>query len=152
MRNITPGSIHHIFNRSVLKIEIFKDPSDYIRFMFKMFEFMKIYGLQIRTFCLMPNHFHFILQEPDDGKRNDQIIVAARFMQRLQNSYARYFAVKYKHSGRLFQGNYKNVLIKDNKQLILTTQYIHENPVKKKLVSDAHFWPYSSASVYRLQK
>jgi len=101
------------------------------------------------AFCLMSNHFHFLLQEPDEGERDDRIIIIGRFMQRLQNSYARYFAEKYRHSGHLFQGTYKNVLITSNEHLNQAKEYILLNPVKKKLVSIPELWPYSSASLLK---
>jgi putative transposase len=146
MRFITPGSIHHIFNRGVLKMKIFRKPEDFSRFMLKMFEYRDFYKLDLIAFCLMPNHYHFLIQEPENS--TDKIVIA-KFMQRLQNSHAKYLSLKYKHSGRVFQGVYKNVLIENPQHLKQVIHYIHENPVKKKLVTRAALWPYSSASVYQ---
>ena len=48
-------------------------------------------------------------------------------MQKILNAYTKYINVKYKKSGHLFQGPYKAVHIKDNRQLLHLSAYIHKN-------------------------
>ena len=49
-------------------------------------------------------------------------------MQRVLNSYAKYYNTKYEKSGHLFQGKYKAVHIESNEQLLYLSAYIHRNP------------------------
>jgi putative transposase len=74
--------------------------------------------------CLMPNHFHFLLQEiQENGISN--------FMQRLGTSYAKYFITKYERPGSLFQGRFKAVHIKSDYQLRYLIAYINAiNPAQ----------------------
>jgi len=73
------------------------------------------------SFCLMPNHFHLILREVQEGG-------ISRYMQRVLNGYTKYYNAKYEVSGHLFQGPYKAVHIESNEQLLYLSAYIHRNP------------------------
>jgi putative transposase len=74
--------------------------------------------------CLMPNHYHFLLQETQKGG-------VVNFMQRLGTSYAKYFITKYDRPGSLFQGRFKAVHIKSDYQLKYLVTYINAiNPAQ----------------------
>jgi len=155
MRNIkiAPGEYYHIFNRGMSKQLIFHDNMDRVRFLFlilyfqspiilqnigrpvKSFikhsvfnidrkiekEIVKSRFVELISFCLMPNHFHLIVKEVEENG-------IARYMQRVLNSYTKYYNTKYNKSGHLFQGPYKAVHIKNNEQLLYLSSYIHRNP------------------------
>lgn len=152
MRNIkiVSGEYYHIFNRGVNKRLIFHDNADRARFLFlilyfqspviiqnigrlvKLFvkhsvfnkdkqEIVKSKFIELTSFCLMPNHFHLIVKEVEENG-------IARYMQRVLNSYTKYYNTKYNKSGHLFQGPYKAVHIKNNNQLLYLSAYIHRNP------------------------
>ncbi len=136
-RGYTYNSIHHIYNRGVLKKNIFHSNADYNKFIARMDEYKAKYPIDLQAFCLMPNHFHFIIRETGQLKP-----IISKFMQQLQNAYARYYAVKYGHSGRLFQGVYKNKRIRDEIYYDVVKQYIKYNPVKDGLVDAPKKWKY----------
>ena len=154
MRNIkiAPGEYYHIFNRGMSKQKIFFDRRDWFRFLFLIIYFqspttfqnisrlvtefvqhsvlnnkddvlkiIKNRHVELVSFCLMPNHFHLIIKEVEEGG-------ISSYMQRVLNSYAKYFNKKYEKSGHLFQGPYKAVHISDNRQLVHVSAYIHKNP------------------------
>jgi putative transposase len=77
--------------------------------------------IELGGFVLMPNHFHMIVSEIHDKGMS-------RYMQRVLNSYTKYFNAKYGKSGHLFQGPYGAVHIKNNEQLLYLSAYIHRNP------------------------
>ena len=79
--------------------------------------------VEILAFTLMPNHFHFILQQ----KKENGIV---KFMQKLGTGYAMYFNKKYKRVGGLFQGSYKAVLLENDAHFIYLPFYVHANPLK----------------------
>ncbi len=114
------NQFYHVFNRGVEKRKIFLDEKDYLRFIHDLYELNNVgavlnvnfrfqkYGgpasiedkprerlVDIVSFCLMPNHFHFILKQVSDNG-------IARFMQKIGTAYAMYFNQKYKRSGVLF--------------------------------------------------
>lgn len=143
--------IYHVFNRGVAHRPIFKNVYDYLRFL-KLIDFYRFKKPPLRfshynrlnkndkktfidnlyekneklvdiyAFCLMPNHFHFLVYQ----KLKDGI---PSFLRNLQNAYARYFNTKYKRSGSLFQLMFKGVRIETDEQLTHVQRYIHLNPL-----------------------
>jgi len=51
-------------------------------------------------------------------------------MQSLLTRYTAYFNKKYDRVGSLFQGRYKAVMVKDDRQLLVLSRYIHRNPLE----------------------
>jgi len=121
----------------VLKKDIFHYEHDYKIFVGKILKYKSRYPTEVLAFCLMPNHFHFLLRET--GEETPLIPI---FMQQLQSSYAKYYAEKYNHSGKLFQGTYKNKLINDDKYYLDVVNYIINNPVKNNLVESSDQWKF----------
>ncbi|KKU78015.1 MAG: hypothetical protein UY03_C0005G0003 [Parcubacteria group bacterium GW2011_GWA2_47_64] len=74
-------------------------------------------------FCLMPNHFHLVVQETEGGG-------ISKYMQRVLNGYSKYANKKYpeRHIGHVFQGPFKAVHQKTNEQLLYLSAYVHRNP------------------------
>jgi REP element-mobilizing transposase RayT len=80
---------------------------------------VKIYAL-----CLMSNHFHFLIKEVQKNG-------AVKFMQKLSNSYAKYFSNKYSHSGNLFAGRFKAGRLENKEQMKYLIAYINAvNPAQ----------------------
>ncbi|HED38125.1 MAG TPA: hypothetical protein ENI76_07770 [Ignavibacteria bacterium] len=48
-------------------------------------------------------------------------------MKRVLGGYAKYFNIKYKKTGHVFQGSYNAVHIENNEQLLYVSAYIHLN-------------------------
>lgn len=77
--------------------------------------------IELINFALMPNHFHLIIKEVNEGG-------ISRYMQRIQDGYTKYFNTKYGLSGHLFQGPFHAIHIDNNEQLLHLSAYIHRNP------------------------
>lgn len=163
---------YHIFNRGVAKQPIFFDKRDYqqallslsyYRFfkppvrlsrfkqlskqqkedlMAHLIEDNKLL-VKIISFCLMPNHFHLLLQQVTDGG----IIT---FLSRFSNSYTKYQNTKKTRLGPLLSGVFKSVHVEDDEQLIHLSRYIHLNPVVSFVVKEEELksYPWSSLQDY----
>lgn len=77
--------------------------------------------IYLHAFCIMPNHFHLILSEVEEGG-------ISRYLQRIQNGYGKYFNTRYTKNGHVFQGSFRSVHMSSNEQLLHTSAYIHKNP------------------------
>lgn len=144
--------IVHTLSRGVDKRKIFLDTQDYFRFIHDLFEFNDIENVNttfyrfsqsndiarrkierkprkllvnILAFCLMPNHYHLLLQP----RMEDAI---PKFMKKLNMGYAKYFNQKQERYGTLFEGRYKRVPIKHDAHFIHIPYYIHCNPLDLK--------------------
>jgi len=74
--------------------------------------------VRIMADCLMPNHYHFFLQEIQKGG-------ITRFMHRFGDSYGKFFAIKYDRPGSLFQGRFKVVSVENDDQCKYLLAYIN---------------------------
>lgn len=106
--------------------------------------------VKIIAFCLMPNHFHILVQSNIDNG-------VSIYMQKVLNAYTKYFNAKYKQTGHLFSGPFRAVHIENNEQLLYTSAYIHKNPIElltedqtvRHQVSDIHSLERYSWSSFR---
>ncbi|MEK7575906.1 MAG: hypothetical protein AAB491_02360 [Patescibacteria group bacterium] len=139
------GDIFHILNRGVEKRKIFLDSKDYYRFLHNLEDFndkdLTILPYNIRRsamrkpkvkreklvdilcWCLMPNHYHILVQEIIDGG-------SSIFSKKLTSGYTQYFNLKNERSGVLFQGRSKIILLKKDEHFIHIPYYIFSNPIK----------------------
>ncbi len=123
VRYFQQESYYHVFNRGNRKQNIFVQLKDYLRFLKRIREYKEEFGITITCYCLMPNHFHFILKQ-------EREIPISSFMLRLCTSYAKYFNIKYEQIGSLFQDRFKAKLVDADEYLLHLTRYIHRNPLK----------------------
>jgi putative transposase len=74
------------------------------------------------AFALMPNHYHLLLREIEEGG-------ISYYMQKM-GGYVIYFNNRYQREGSLFQSRYHSVTVENETQLKITFNYIHTNPVE----------------------
>lgn len=155
------GEYYHIFNRGVAQMPIFNNAFDFKRFI-KTTLYYQLSGpkprfsiftptttklnlnkkiVNIVCYCLMPNHFHFIVQQNEEGG-------VSEFISKLTNSYTKYINIKYNRTGHLFQGQFKAVHIETNEQFIHVSRYIHLNPLVGYITTDLTKYPWSSYLEY----
>lgn len=99
---------------------------------------------EIISYCFMPNHFHLILKQLKENG-------ISKFMSNFSNSYTRYFNIKNKRNGPLFQGKFKAIRIESEQQLFHLSRYIHLNPYSSyvvKTLKELKDYPYSSLPEY----
>lgn len=123
LRHFLKGGYYHIYNRGNRKENVFLQSRDYKRFLKRTREYKDEFGITILCYCLMPNHFHFLL-------RQDTEIPVTTFMLRLGTSYAKYFNIKYEQVGSIFQDRFKAKLIETDEYLLQLSRYIHRNPLE----------------------
>lgn len=79
--------------------------------------------VEILIFTLMPNHFHLLLRQKEEGG-------IVKFMQKLGTGYTMYFNQKHERVGGLFQGRFKAVMIEQEAHFMYLPHYIHLNPLE----------------------
>lgn len=115
---------YHIYNRGVAKQDIFTSDRDRERFLEKARHYSKKFSIRILVYCLMPNHFHFLLRQEGDFS-------VAEFMRHLLVAYSMYFNKKYERVGPVFQNRFKAIYIETDAYLLQLMRYIHQNPFSK---------------------
>ncbi len=96
--------------------------SDYKIFIDTLAQFSTPFQVQIRAYCLMPNHFHLYVCTKEAN--------LSKFMQSLMTSYAVTFNRRHFTNDHLFQGRFKALLIEDEGYGSEVSRYIHLNPAQ----------------------
>jgi len=122
------GAIYHVAVRGNARQVIFMDDRDRERFLESLAGAVKTYTVRLYLFCLMPNHFHLLVETPL-GNLSD-------FMGGLITSYAVYFNKRHQRSGHLTQGRYGAWLVQGDKYLLNLSRYLHLNPVHVRGIKD----------------
>lgn len=88
-------------------------------------------GLVVIAWVLMSDHFHLVV----DASACD----LSEAMRLLTSRYASYFNQAEERSGRLVQGPFHSTPIKDDAQLLATSDYVHRNPERAGVCSMEHY-------------
>ena len=131
------GHIYHIYNRGAHREPLFQEETNYLFVLNKMRFYCRQLKLTPIAYCLMPNHYHFLIRQDGDQP-------AGLLPQRVFNSYTKAYNKRYGHSGTLFEDNYKVLHVDDEAHLLNLCRYIHANPVKGGVVDKIEDWPYSN--------
>ena len=124
-----PGAIYHVMNRGDRREPIFEDDEDRGCFLATLGEACAKTGWQVHALCLMPNHFHLVVETPEGN------LVAG--MRWLLGTYTARFNRRHKVFGHLFSGRYKALIVDGSGTGYLKTvcDYVHLNPARAKLLS-----------------
>lgn len=159
--------IYHVFNRGIERRPVFTSEKEYQRAvdLLQYYRYLKppvrfsysknkLYSERINdqkllalsekavdiiAYCLMPNHFHFLLRQ----KSSDGI---SKFLSNFTNAYVKYFNIKHGRTGPLFEGPFKAVYIESDEQLIHVSRYIHLNPVASSVIAEQSVDQYNWSS------
>jgi REP element-mobilizing transposase RayT len=137
----TVGNYVHVYNRGVNREEIFFSPRNYNYFTQRLKERVVEHRVALHAYCLMPNHFHLILQQSKANAISD-------FMKGVCDGYAKAINREQKRSGHLFEGKFKFKPIEDSQSLLYVSRYVHMNPVHAHLVKSPIDWMHSSCREY----
>ena len=131
-----PNAFYHAISRGNGGQSIFQSDRDEEKFLAILQKAVDRYSLRVHTYCLMANHYHLLLETPEAN--------LSSAMQWLNVSYTCYFNIKYSHSGHLFQGRFKAILVDADAYLLQLSRYIHLNPVRAELVANPLEYRWSS--------
>jgi putative transposase len=99
-----------------------------------------MWNVRIAAFCLMPNHYHLLVQTPDAN--------LSRFMRHVDGVYTQLFNRLHSCDGSLFRGRYKAILVDADTYLLDLVRHIHRNPLRAGLVRRLDRYPWSSHMAY----
>ena len=148
------GNLYHIYNRGNNKQPIFFKPDNYLFFIKKIRKYI-LPHCEILAYCLMPNHFHFLVYSTAQtiatkfiaGKEKN---VLSEGVKNLLSSYTQAINKQNNTTGSLFQQNTKAKLIKKESRTydLICMNYIHQNPMRARIVKKMEDWIYSSFCDY----
>jgi putative transposase len=102
-------------------------------------ETLRIRSMRVCAYCLMPNHWHFVLWPERDGD-------LPAFMQQLTNTHVKRWKQHRRETGygHLYQGRYKSFPVQTDDYFYQVVRYVERNPLRANLVKRAESWRWSS--------
>ena len=130
------GALYHVTARGNAGEKIFVDDSDQTLFLDVLAEVVDRFGWACHAYCLMPNHYHLLIETPRAN--------LSRGMRHLNGVYTQSFNRTHKRTGHIFQGRFKAILVEKESHLLEVARYIVLNPVRAKMVRHPRAWKWSS--------
>ncbi len=143
---LIPGRFFHIFNRGNNRENLFHEERNYEYFL-RLYEFHILPVADTYAYCLMKNHFHFLVKIKEDLDESSYSAGLSKPFSNFFNAYSRAFNRAYGRTGALFQRPFGRITVDHNLHLLRLIAYIHQNPQKHKFTNDFREWPYSSFHV-----
>ena len=128
---------YHIFNRGCNREPIFFNKENYLYLLRRMKATISKSGVSVIAYCLMPNHYHFLVRQLTERPLSNWI-------RDLFNGYTQAINRQQQRSGTLFEGRAKHRNITDDDYLLHLICYIHGNPMDSGLADFPENWEYSN--------
>jgi REP element-mobilizing transposase RayT len=135
-RLVPVGVPSHVRTRAVARELLFLDEADYEAMEWRLGREVQRHGWRCLSYCLMPNHVHFVLCPMRD--------TVPAGMRDLLSSYSRRFNERWSRRGHLVERRYRATPSADEQHLYRMLRYVALNPVEARLVERPELWPYSS--------
>lgn len=131
-----PGALYHVLARGNRRQAIVRDGHDAERFLDVLARAAERHQLLVYAWCLMPNHYHLVVETPNGG--------LARALHYLNGVYAQAFNRRHQTVGHLFQGRYKAILVQREGYLLTLARYVVLNPIRAGLCKRPEDFRWSS--------
>ncbi len=138
----TAGVPFHVLNRGACRQVLFEDPFDYRAFVASTAWAMHRIPVKLLAYCLMPNHFHLVIQPVEDGQ-------LSRFMKCLEGTHSKRWHLHRDSTGNgaVYQGRFKAFPIQSDRHFYAVCRYVERNALRAGLVDRAEDWPWGSLAV-----
>ena len=130
------GAVHHVTSRGDRRENIFVDDADRAALMAVVAQGLGRFDAQMLAYCLMGNHYHFVLHT----RRPNLSLL----MRHVNGVYSQHFNRRHGLVGHLLQGRFKAILVDRDAYLLEVCRYVELNPVRAGLVDDPAAWPWMS--------
>ena len=91
------GGYYHLYNRGANRDLIFFNADNYVYCLRLIHKYLSNYDLSLIVYCLMPNHYHFVIRQESEGGISE-------FIRDVFNTYTQAVNRQQHRKGTLFQG------------------------------------------------
>ena len=139
-RVVVPGIPHHVTQRGNRRQAVFFRDADYQAYLDLISHWCRDEGVEVWSYCLMPNHIHLIVVPAEAS-------VLSRAIGEAHRRYTRHINFREKWKGYLWQGRFASFPM-DEPYLLAAARYVERNPVKAGIVDMAWDYPWSSVHAH----
>jgi putative transposase len=133
------GVVYHVLNRANARLPIFERDEDFAAFERILAEGRERYDMRILAYCLLSNHWHWLLWPKRDGDLSR--FVGWVTLTHTQRWHANRGSTG---SGHVYQGRFKSFPIQDDDHFYVVCRYVERNALRAMLVEQAEQWQWSS--------
>jgi putative transposase len=120
------GAVYHLTARGNARQAIYVDDEDRRLFLQLLGAAVERYQWRCHAYCLMPNHYHLLVETPQG--------YLSAGMRQLNGVYTQRFNRRHNRVGHVFQGRFKAIVVERDTYLLELCRYIVLNPVRAGLV------------------
>jgi putative transposase len=135
------GVVFHVVNRAIQGQLLFSDFGEYLAFQRLLARALETVPTRLLAYCLMPNHWHFVLWPRIDG----ELTAFVRWLTKTHAQSLRHWRGTVGR-GAVYQGRFKASGIDTDRYFYTAIRYVERNPVRAGLAATAEDWLWSSAS------
>lgn len=137
---VAPGGlVYHVLNRAVARLPLFRKEADYAAFERVMLEVQERHATRILAWCLMRNHWHFVIWPREGGE-------LTAFMRWLTHTHVMRWHVAHRTvgCGSLYQGRFKSFPVERDEHFLTVCRYVERNALTAGVVERAEDWRWCS--------
>jgi REP element-mobilizing transposase RayT len=131
-----PGALYHLTARGNARASIYLDDRDRRLFLDIVGEVVERYLWRCYAYCLMPNHYHLVVDTPQAN--------LSRGMRQINGLYTQRYNRRHNRIGHAFQGRFKGILVERESHLLELARYVLLNPVRAGMVANPEDCRWSS--------
>lgn len=136
----TPGGlVYHALNRANARVPIFQTDGDYRAFLDIVAETHAEFPIEILSYCVMPNHWHFVLKPFGDGDLSTFLGIVSMVHAKRWHAFRGSTG-----SGHLYQDRFRSFPVQEDRYFLTLARYVEGNALRSGLVPRAEKWPWSS--------
>jgi putative transposase len=139
-RAVVPGYPHHVTQRGVRGMDLFRDDADRDEYLRLLREQSERFKVKFLAWCLMSNHVHLVAVP--EKERSLALAVGEA-----HRRYTRMVNFREEVRGHLFQERFHSCVL-DERHLLAAARYVELNPVRAAIVQRPEDWPWSSARAH----
>lgn len=134
-------NIYHVIIRCNNKQMLLRNAEAKVMLLRSFGKYQERLGFKIYGFVIMDNHAHWLVHvQIKQG--------LSSVMQKVLLSFGRYYRKENAFVGHFWQDRYKSIGITTDHAMWEVLEYVHENPVKARMINKATGYLYSSAYKY----
>lgn len=130
--------VYHVTTHGDGDMMIFEGPSEKEQLLDLLADTAKKLDWAMYAWCVMGNHYHFLLKTPEDNLSQGMHHINMRYGEWYNNARERH--------GHVFQDRFFSILITQDSHLLEASRYVVLNPLRAGLVAAPQEWPWSSYS------
>ena len=144
-RKNSKSCYYHVMVQGINKEHIFKETKYMEKYKKLILEKLSESNIIILAYCIMINHVHLLVYA-------ENVEELGKYMHKVNVSYSMYYNKLNTRVGYVFRNRYRTQEILSRRQLYTCLRYIHNNPVKAKIVNKASDYYFSSYNEFVNEK